>query len=172
MNLLGKLTLLSMMTLSLVVAPIAIQVSAAGESTPTTENGQDGKQQERPHKHGQHRPILGGHVVKETADLLGIKPQILVEELRQGKTLLEVVQVSKGWTEEQYLQKLTESVQPYIVKAQSEGKLSAETATRMKEHLPVRLKQIINRTWNQSPPGHPALDYKHNQIKWSQLQQN
>lgn len=171
MNLLGKLTLLSIVTLSLAAAPSAVQVSASGEWKPAAETSQDGKKQEHPHKHGHHRPVHGGHIVKDTADLLGIKPQALVEELKQGKTLLEIVQSSKGWTEEQYVQKLTESADSHIAKAQAEGKLSTEEAARMKERLPGKLKRIINRTWDQTAPGHPALDYKQNQINWTDPQQ-
>lgn len=166
MNLLGKLAILSFVTLSLAAAPATVKVSASAEWKPPAATQQDGKdQQEHRHKHG-HRLIHGGHIVKDTANMLEMKPQVLVDQLKQGKSLLQVVQSSKGWTEAQYLQKLTESAHSHIAQAQAEGKISAEDAARLKSRLPDKLKRIIHRTWNQPAPGHPALEYKQNQINW------
>lgn len=117
--------------------------------------------------HHHHGHLRGGHIVKETAEMLGMEPKALVEQLKQGKTLLEVVQTQKGWSEDDYLKKLTETANRNIDQAVAEGKLEREKADSIKAQLPEKLKKTINRSWkNRMPGGHPAADYQNNQVKW------
>lgn len=130
--------------------------------TETTEPGQS-------HENRNHPPLRhfrGGHIVKDTADLLGMEPKSIVEQLKKGKTLLQVVQDAKGWSEGEYIKKLTETASANIDKAVSEGKIDSEKAAKIKASLPDKLKVIIHRTWKQEKPGHPAMDQPHNQIHW------
>ncbi len=124
-----------------------------------------------PHAQHPHPPFghfHGGHIVKDTANLLGIEPKLVVDQLKQGKSLLQVVQTSKGWSEEEYLKKLNETAVRNIDKAVSEGKIDAEKASKMKEILPEKLKKMIHRTWKNNSSGHPTMDYQNNQIHWVQ----
>ncbi|MDU4695246.1 MAG: hypothetical protein E6Y08_05485 [Paenibacillus sp.] len=120
-------------------------------------------------KHAPHGHFRGGHIVKDTAELLGMEPKSLVEQLKQGKTLLQIVQAEKGWSEEEYLKKLTEAANRNIDKALAEGKIDQEKANKIKSKLPEKLKKVINRSWKDREPGHPTADYQNNQINWSHL---
>lgn len=122
------------------------------------------EQHKPPHHHKGH--VRGGHIVKDTAELLGTEPKVLVEELKQGKSLLQVVQARKGWSEAEYVQKLTVIVTKNIDEAAAEGRLSKEKAEIMKTELPVKLKKIVNRTWNSPTKGHPVTEYRNNTILW------
>ncbi|WP_110933176.1 hypothetical protein [Paenibacillus bouchesdurhonensis] len=122
--------------------------------------------QPNPHHHHHHkRHSRGGHIIKDTAELLETEPRVLVEELKQGKSLLQVVQTRKGWSEAEYIQKLTVVVTKHIDKAAAEGRLSKEKAQSMKIELPVKLKKIVNRTWKSPTKGHPVTDYRNNTIQ-------
>ncbi|MNO82773.1 hypothetical protein D3C76_740570 [compost metagenome] len=119
-----------------------------------------------PQHHRGH--FRGGHIIKDTADLTGIDTKTIVEEMKQGKTLQQIVQTNKGWTEDEYVKKLTETVSRNIDKALSEGKIDAAKAKQIKAELPDKLKKIVNRTWKSSPPGHPATEHQNNKINWPQ----
>lgn len=139
----------------------------AGQTQETPETPQTPSP--KPHEsrfHHHHGHFRGGHIVKETAEMLGMEPMALVEQLKQGKTLLQVVQAQKGWSEEEYLKKLTETANRNIDQAVAEGKLDRDKADRIKAQLPEKLKKAINRSWKDRMPGHPAADYQNNQVKW------
>ncbi|MNW37936.1 hypothetical protein D3C74_149920 [compost metagenome] len=120
--------------------------------------------------HPQHHQghFRGGHIIKDTADLTGIDSKTIVEEMKKGKTLQQIVQTNKGWTEDEYMKKLTEIVSRNVDKALSEGKIDQTKAKQIKAELPAKLKKVINRSWKSSPPGHPATEYQNNKINWSQ----
>lgn len=130
-----------------------------------TETTEPGETHEK-HAHPPFRHFRGGHIVKDTAELLGMEPKSVFEQLKQGKTLLQVVQNAKGWSEGEYIKKLTETASVNIDKAVAEGKIDSEKAAKIKAALPDKLKVIIHRTWKQEKPGHPAMDQPHNQINW------
>ncbi|MNO48158.1 hypothetical protein D3C76_384900 [compost metagenome] len=117
------------------------------------------------HHHGQFR---GGHIIMDTAEITGIDSKKIVEELKQGKTLQQIVQTNKGWSEDEYVKKLSETASRHIDKALSEGKIDAAKAQQIKAELPTKLKKIVNRPWKSSPPGHPATEFQNNKINWSQ----
>ncbi|MNI29389.1 hypothetical protein D3C73_832040 [compost metagenome] len=120
-----------------------------------------------PQHHRCHH-FRGGHIIKDTADLTGIDPKTIVEEMKQGKTLQQIVQTKKGWTEDEYVKKLTETLSRNIDKALNEGNIDATKAKQLKAELPDKLKKIVNRTWKSTPQGHPATEYQNNKINWSQ----
>ncbi|WP_033404100.1 hypothetical protein [Paenibacillus fonticola] len=122
--------------------------------------------EEGKHPHHRHRHFRGGHIVTDTAELLGIEPKTLVEELKQGKSLLQVVQARKGWNEAEYVQKLTVMANRHIDKAIDEGKLSKEKAGEIKTKLPAKLKKVVNRTWNSPAKENPVTEFRHNTIQW------
>ncbi|WP_460319144.1 hypothetical protein [Paenibacillus sp. YSY-4.3] len=148
-------------------AAIAETALAYHEPTAIPEASPRGeKEQQKPHHHHKGH-FRGGHIVKDTAELLGVEPKVLIEDLKQGKSLLQVVQARKGWSEAEYVQKLTVVVTGHIDKAAADGRLSKEKAETMKMELPVKLKKIVNRTWKNSSKEHPVTDYRNNNtILW------
>lgn len=108
---------------------------------------------------------LGGHILQDTAKLIGIEQNELISELKQGKSLLQIVQARKGWTEDQYIQKLMPLVIAHIEKAEAEGTISKEKAQTIKTKLPSKLKHIVNRTWKIPSQGHPVHHF-HNMIRY------
>ena len=88
----------------------------------------------------------GGHfILLETAKLLDMDRFELVKSLKAGKTLSQLAQEKKGWTEEQYIQKLSESAGRKLDQAISEGRLTEDEAKKMKAELPTILKQRIGK---------------------------
>ncbi|AWB44229.1 hypothetical protein DCC85_08380 [Paenibacillus sp. CAA11] len=96
------------------------------------------------------------HVVFNTAELLNMKPQALMEQLQTGKSLVQVVQASKGWNEAEYLSKLETATASRISKAVKDGKLSEEQASKIKQSLPAKLKEAIHHKWGRQDQANPG----------------
>lgn len=164
----GKLTLALLLAAGSTAAAGTVQAKTGASDQPQQVNPNPSQTETKhhPHPHGHFR---GGHIVKDTAELLGTDPKVLVGQLKQGKTLLQIVQSEKGWSEEEYLKKLTESANRNIDKALAEGKIDREKANKIKAKLPEKLKKVINRSWKDRDTGQPAADYRNNQVNWSHL---
>lgn len=121
------------------------------------------------HGHRSHHKgyLQGGPIISDTANLIGIQPNSLIEQLKQGQTLLQVVQAKKGWSEDEYLKKLTEKAFQHIDQAVAGGKINKEQADKIKAGLPERLKRVINRSWKNTQLGHPVSEYRNNTIQWN-----
>jgi len=139
--------------------------ASAAAAEDTTEQGttqtslEHGKQR---HRHGCH----GGHILGDSAKLLGIEPKSLVQQLRQGKTLLQIAQANKGWNEQEFVKRLAESATIQIDLALALGKIDQAKADKMKADLPNRLKTAVNRTWKDEPRTNPTTNYQNNKINW------
>lgn len=97
-----------------------------------------------PGKDGKFR--AGGHfIIIETARLLEMERSELVNSLKSGKSLTELAKEKKGWSEDQYIQKLSESASRKLDQAISEGRLTEDEAKKMKAGLPAILKQRIGK---------------------------
>lgn len=97
-----------------------------------------------PGKEGAFR--AGGHfIIFETAKLLEMDRTELIKSLKAGKTLPELAQQKKGWTEEQYIQKLSESASQRLDHAISKGHLTKAEAEKLKSELPAMLKHRIEK---------------------------
>ncbi|MEF2965287.1 hypothetical protein V3851_05530 [Paenibacillus sp. M1] len=151
----------------LALAPVAAGAVYAGapQDTQIKQTPEATKDPNAKHHHPRH--VHGGHIVKDTAALLGVPPKSIVEQLKQGKSLLQVVQTTKGWSEDEYLKKLTEKASQNIDQAVAEGKIDKEKAAKIKADLPERLKKMIHRTWKDKSPGHPTIEYHTNHINWA-----
>lgn len=113
-----------------------------------TEPSKDSKDpQSGQHKH-HHGHFFGAHTIKTTAELIGMDNQELISQLKTGRTLLQIVQEKKGWSESEYIAKLTESSTKRIDAAVQNGKLDAERAGKIKAALPAKLKETVNRDWS------------------------
>ncbi|MEC2345207.1 hypothetical protein P9H28_14050 [Paenibacillus barengoltzii] len=166
----GKLTLALLLAAGSAAAAgtAYAETGAPGDQTPQV-SPSPSQTESKPHKHHPHGHFRSGHIVKDTAEMLGMEPKALVDQLKQGKTLLQVVQAEKGWSEEEYLKKLTDSANKNIDKALAEGKIDQEKADKMKSKLPDKLKKIINRNWKDRIPGQPAADYQNNKVNWTHM---
>lgn len=153
--------LTSMLLLFSASVPPASAASVEGTAEPSrTQNSQDhGK---HGHRHGCH----GGHILGDSAKLLGIEPKSLVQQLKQGKTLLQIAQANKGWNEQDFIKRLTESATLHIDQALAQGKMDQAKADKLKAGLPERLKKAVNRTWKDKPRSQPTTDYQNNKINW------
>jgi ribosomal protein S13 len=77
------------------------------------------------------------------ATILGIDQTVLKDEIKQGKTMLQIAQEKAGMTEDGLLQKLTEAETIKIDEALSAGKITQEQADKMKSGLANRLKKVV-----------------------------
>ncbi|WP_068786111.1 hypothetical protein [Paenibacillus phocaensis] len=164
----GKLTLALLLAAGSTAAAATVYAdTGAPTKQPQQVNPNPSQPETKPHH--PHGHLRGAHIIKDTAELLGMEPKALVQQLRQGKTLLQVVQAEKGWSEEEYLKKLTEAANRNIEKALAEGKIDRDKADKIKSKLPEKLKKVINRSWKDRQPGQPTVDYQNNQVNWSHL---
>ncbi|MGQ7884517.1 hypothetical protein [Paenibacillus sp. WC2504] len=77
------------------------------------------------------------------AAILGIDQTVLKDEIKQGKTLVQIAQEKANLTEEALLAKLTEAETKKIDDAVTAGKLKQEQADKMKSGLADRLKKMV-----------------------------
>ena len=146
MNTPKKKIMILAVTASLMFCSTAVWSGNAGAegATPSPERKDSSKQHIHPHgKDGKAR--AGGHfIIKESSKLLDMETSTLIDNLKAGKTLPQLALEKKGWTEEQFIQKLAESAGQNMDKAVAEGRLTASEAKRIKEQLPTILKLKIN----------------------------
>ncbi|MNJ48282.1 hypothetical protein D3C77_434720 [compost metagenome] len=124
-------TTLMMMSFSTLISNV--------HATPSTEHPK--------HHFHKRRPADGGFLIKDTAAILGIQPQVLISQLKQGKSLLQVAQSSKGLNEEEYLQKLTTLAHEHLNQAVATKKMTIAHAEELKAKLPSVLKKAIHHQW-------------------------
>ena len=89
--------------------------------------------------------------MRDTAVMIGMQPQALVAQLKQGKTLLQIVQ-SKGITEKQYLHRLTTLAHGHLNQAVLNKSITHEQAEQLKAKLPSVLSRAIHHKWQQAVP--------------------
>ncbi|WP_433943535.1 hypothetical protein [Paenibacillus sp. SN-8-1] len=87
-----------------------------------------------------------GHLVRETATLLGIQYEAVIAELKKGKSLREIAKEKKGWSEAEYVLKLKTSISARIDQSVASGKLSQDKADKFKTLLPDKIQKAVNRT--------------------------
>ncbi|USB32165.1 hypothetical protein [Paenibacillus sp. YPG26] len=108
-----------------------------------------------------------GHLVRETASLLGISHEAVIAELKQGKSLRQIALEKKGWSEADYVLKLKNSISARIDHSVASGKLSPDKADKFKALLPGKIQKAVNRTCKGmliKPPHDTSLNPGQNQI--------
>ncbi|OAB43748.1 hypothetical protein [Paenibacillus glacialis] len=96
------------------------------------------------HHNRQHRHHQHGGITRDAAQLLGMERQDLLKEWQKGKTLVQIAQTQKGWSEETFLQKLSDIEFKKIDEAIKSGKISKEQGALIKKKLPDKLKNVLN----------------------------
>ncbi|AHV97184.1 hypothetical protein [Paenibacillus sabinae] len=107
--------------------------SADSPSHPVSDNGD--------HKAKRHGK--GHFIFTESAKLFGMECSALAESLKSGKSLADIAKEKKGWTEDQYVQKLAEAAGSRIDKGVAEGRFTQEQARQLKSGLPAMLKAKV-----------------------------
>ncbi|MEK4289255.1 hypothetical protein [Paenibacillus sp. FSL P4-0502] len=134
------------LSLSPALAPIG---SASAEKVTPTATAPGAHPSEKGHGHhpGKDGKVrAGGHfIIFETAKLLEMDRTELINSLKAGKTLPQLALEKKGWTEDQYIQKLCESANQRLDQAITEGRLTKDEAQKLKAGLPAMLKQRISK---------------------------
>ncbi|MBP1157391.1 MULTISPECIES: hypothetical protein [unclassified Paenibacillus] len=103
----------------------------------------------------------GNNVVEQTATLLGVEQSVIMEALKEDKTLLQIAQ-EKGLSEEDYLQKLTDAQTAAIDAQLTAGTLTQEKADQIKSGLSDRLKQQIEKKgFGGKGPGRGKMPFGH-----------
>lgn len=102
-------------------------------------------------KTGKHHGHFYGHLVRETATLLGVPYEAVIAELKQGKSLLQIAKEKKGWSEAEYVLKLKTSISTRIDQSVASGKLNQDKADKFKALLPDKIRKAVNRTCKSNP---------------------
>ncbi len=90
----------------------------------------------------------GFALMESAADLLGLEPRELKEELQSGKSLAEIAQ-EKGVTQDTLIEKIQAALTANLDQAVADEKITAETAAKIKENLTQRITDMVTR---QHPP--------------------
>ena len=90
----------------------------------------------------------GFAMMESAADLLGLEPRELKEELQSGKSLTEIAQ-EKGFTQDTLIEKIQAALTAKLDQAVADEKITAETAAKIKENLTQRITDMVTR---QHPP--------------------
>ncbi|WP_068619484.1 hypothetical protein [Paenibacillus tuaregi] len=125
------------------------KVSALSEPYAIRQPGTDLNQTEG--RHGRHPGHFYRHLVRETSELLGVKQEELVAELKQGRTLLQIASKKKGWSEAEYVGRLQTSITARIDQSVKDGKLSQDKADKFKAMLPGKIQKAVNRSCKSIP---------------------
>lgn len=134
--------------LMLAAAPASAWAEQPPRATPAAQPDHihAGREHGHPH-HGERSFRAGAHfIVNETARLLGMDRSELIKSLASGKTLAGLAREKKGWSEDQYVQKLSEAASLKLDEFVREGKLKPEDAVKLKPGLPVLIKRSLART--------------------------
>lgn len=139
-------TITAVLFLSLSPALAPIQSASAENVTSTAPDSGPSEKGHRPPSGKDGKFRAGGHfIIFETAKLLEMDRTELIKSLKAGKTLPELALEKKGWTEDQYIQKLSESASQRLDQAITEGSLTKEEAQKLKAGLPAMLKKKISK---------------------------
>ncbi|WP_313639346.1 hypothetical protein [Paenibacillus sp.] len=141
---LATITAVLYLSLSPALAPTGR--AAAEDVTSTAPDSHPLEKSHRPHSGKEGKFRAGGHfIIFESAKLLEMDRTELINNLKAGKTLPELAFEKKGWTEDQYIQKLSESASQRLDQAITEGRLTKDEAQKLKAGLPSMLKQRISK---------------------------
>ncbi|ANS73932.1 hypothetical protein AWM70_04575 [Paenibacillus yonginensis] len=152
-------------------APASLQTAATPPADWDASKASPKDGEDHGHKRHHHKPFFAGYAVRTTADLIGVEKAELVNQLKAGHTLMQIVKEKKGWSESEYIGKLTEATSKRIDSAVQNGKIDAERAGKLKAALPAKFKEIVNRDWSKqleqrdSKTGAPDGIFRQHEVK-------
>ncbi|ULL19056.1 hypothetical protein DVH26_34280 [Paenibacillus sp. H1-7] len=95
------------------------------------------------HFPGGKGPENGHGIFEEAATVIGVEQSVILDELKQGKTLAQIAQEKAGLSQEDLIAKLTAAETASIDEAVTAGKLTQEEATKKKEGIADRVKKMV-----------------------------
>lgn len=136
-----------------------VKADAATTSTPAAAGAQTSNTaQHNGWNHGRgHRGGFrfgGGNLVKETASILNMDASTITDELKQGKTFVQIAQEKANMSETDYLKKLVTAETQAVQSEVSSGKLTQTQADKITSDLSDRLKQQIEHSFKGQDPAH------------------
>ncbi|MDF2652990.1 MAG: hypothetical protein K0Q73_8795 [Paenibacillus sp.] len=103
----------------------------------------DSTQQEQAERKHSHMHKHNMFLITEAAGIIGVAPDKLKKELKDGKSIAEVAK-SKGIAEAELTNQLVAIKARKIDEAVKSGKWTAEKAEKMKEKLPDHIRHMLN----------------------------
>ena len=105
-------------------------------------------------------PRLGPQqIVGMVAQAIGMEPQELVAQLREGQSLAEII-AAQGFTVEEVVRTLSAQIQVKLDEAVAEGKITPEQAEQVLARFQEQARKLIEGTGTPRPhpaPGHPRI---------------
>ncbi|WP_342565896.1 hypothetical protein NST84_12585 [Paenibacillus sp. FSL R7-0345] len=134
----------------LCLAPAAAYAETGSGATPAPAADNISSAKEQPsHPHHSKGFKGGGHfILGETAKLLDMDRRELMDRLKSGQTLYSLAKEKKGWSEDQYIQKLSEAASLKLDESLKEGQLTKAEVKKLKAGLPALLKLSISSAAN------------------------
>ncbi|WNS45702.1 hypothetical protein [Paenibacillus sp. MMS20-IR301] len=132
--------------LSLAPAAAFAEHPSAGKPTAAPDSIHAGQGHGHPHSREKGFRTGGHFIISESAKLLEMDRSELINSLKAGKTLYGLAQEKKGWSEEQYIQKLTEAAGLKLDESVKDGRLTKEDADKLRAGLPVMIKLSLSHT--------------------------
>ncbi|MNC03797.1 hypothetical protein D3C75_512210 [compost metagenome] len=146
------------------LAPAAVYAENSSGSTPAPSADSVKAGHEQPsHPHHTRGFRAGGHfILSETAKLLDMDRAELMSSLKSGQTLYSLAKEKKGWSEEQYIQKLSDAASQKLDESIQDGQLTKDEVKKLKAGLPALLKLSISNAANahKGKPAEPPLKTK------------
>lgn len=143
-NTIKKITAFTAAVMLSIAPGTALAGNTAGSTPSTTpESIQTGHEQPSHPHHGRGFRAGGYFILNESAKLLEMDRAELVSSLKSGKTLYDLAKEKKGWTEEQYIQKLSDAASHRLEASLKNGQLTADELQKLKAGLPAMLKLSI-----------------------------
>jgi hypothetical protein len=93
-------------------------------------------------RHGMRRHLVR-EAIKTAADTIGVSPQDLVNELKSGKSIAEVA-TEHGKDPQAVVDALVAKINAAVDKALQAGKISEDTANKIKTKAPEIANRIVN----------------------------
>ncbi|WP_052487540.1 hypothetical protein [Gordoniibacillus kamchatkensis] len=117
--------------------------SSSAQSNGTSNTSANGGKQHKAFGKFEHPGMEAGNVLKEAATLLGTDEKTLVQDLRGGKTLVQIAQDSKGWNEDTLVQNLSDAISKKLDEQVQSGKMTQAQADKAKANLADRVKKAV-----------------------------
>jgi lambda repressor-like predicted transcriptional regulator len=122
----------------LVLTVLAVAALAVG-GTSLAAGSPDAKERPRAAK------LVSGGLLKAAANYLGLTPQALRAELRQGRSLAQVA-TARSKSVDGLEQALLTAFRAKVQAAQAAGKIDATRAQRLLDRAPARIERLVNAT--------------------------
>jgi hypothetical protein len=136
----GKETIVKFKRITVIMVVMALVVT--GVSVVGAQDDRPGENRGRPIWHGIR------DVVSIVADQTGLRAVELLDQLREGKTLAEIIQ-SKGGDVQSVIDQAVTTLTEHINQAVTDGKLTQERADRLLSNLEELVTQAINGEFRQ-----------------------